>query len=318
MKSYFIIVVLFFTFSVHAQQNELLLSRFASWGLDPDKGLASINLEKAWKNYKTHKSVLVAVIDTGIDSQHSFLANNIAPTVDFTKTTSNDVNGHGTHIAGIIKSIYPDVRILPLKYYDANQTADQSIRATIKAIRFAINAKVDFINYSSAGSGNALDELKVLQEARSKGILVIAAAGNRGENIDDPDHPSYPANYGLSNVITVAGYDDQLKIVSSSNFGIRSVDIAAPGYRIRGAYIGNKTAYMTGTSQATAFVTGVAALIKARYPNLTGPQIKEIIVGSVLKVKSFEGKVAGAGKLDAARAFEFAERKVNRLPANKY
>ncbi len=311
------IALLLFTFSAYAQNNELLFSRFASWGLDPEKGLASINLLDAWKNFKTHKPVVVAVIDTGIDPQHSFLARNIAPPVDFTKTTSSDVNGHGTHIAGIIKSIYPDVRILPLKYYDANQTADESIRATVKAIRFAIHAKVDFINYSSAGSGNTLEELKVLQEARKRGILVIAAAGNRGENIDEPGHPSYPANYGLSNVITVAGYDDQLNIVSSSNFGMRSVDIAAPGHRIRGAFIGNKSAYMTGTSQATAFVTGVAALLKARYPKLTGPQIKEIILGSVMKVRSFEGKVAGAGKLDAARAFEFAARKINRLPANK-
>lgn len=317
MKLHLKFAILFFSLSAQAHQNELLFSRFASWGVDPDKGFASINLIEAWRNFKTHKPVVVAVIDTGIDAHHSFLANNIASTVDFTKSTSNDVHGHGTHIAGIIKSIYPEVRILPLKYYDAKQTADESISATVKAIKFAINANVDFINYSSAGSGNALEELKVLEEAKDKGILVIAAAGNKGENIDILGHASYPANYGLSNVITVAGYDDKLNIVSSSNFGIRSVDIAAPGHRIRGAFIGNRTAYMTGTSQATAFVTGVAALIKAKYPDLSGPQIKEIILGSVLEVKSFEGKVARAGKLDAARAMEFAERKINRLPANK-
>lgn len=300
---------------------ELLVSRFTSWGIDPDKHLASINLKQSWNNFKKNKDIIVAVIDTGIQADHPFLINNIT-TLQGTKSASNygmdfsneksgttpvDQHGHGTHVAGIVKSIFPEVKILALKYYNPKASGQANLEATIKALKYAVDNNVDVINYSGGGPEASVEELRILKEAERKGILVIAAAGNERSNIDDKKHAYYPASYGLSNIITVAAHDDALNIISSSNYGKNSVEIAAPGHRIRSSIPNNGAGYMTGTSQATAFVTGVAALIKSKYPQMKFDQVKNIIISSSLKVKNFEGKILGAGKLDASRALELAD-----------
>lgn len=300
---------------------ELLISRFSSWGIDPDKHLASINLKDSWIRFKKNKEIVVAVIDTGIQPDHAFLAENIHVLsgkrdgnnygVDFSngKPTNApiDQHGHGTHVAGIVKSVFPEVKILALKYYNPKASGQANLDATIRALKYAVDNNVDVINYSGGGPEASVEELRVLKEAERKGILVIAAAGNERSNIDDKRHAYYPASYGLSNIITVAAHDDGLNIIPSSNFGKNSVDIAAPGHRIRSAIPGNGAGYMTGTSQATAFVSGVAALIKSKHPKMKYDQIKNIILSSSLKVKNFEGKILGAGKLDAGRAIELAD-----------
>jgi subtilisin family serine protease len=311
---------------------ELLVSRYASWGIDPEKNLASINLQESWKKFKKNKDIVVAVIDTGIQGDHAFLAENIYVVggkksannygVDFSggKITNSpsDQHGHGTHVAGIVKSVFPEVKILALKYYNPKASGQANLEATIKALKYAVDNNVDVINYSGGGPEASVEELRVLKEAERKGILVIAAAGNERSNIDDKRHAYYPASYGLSNIITVGAHDDSLNIIPSSNYGKNSVDIAAPGHRIRSAIPGNAAAYMTGTSQATAFVTGVAAMIKSKYPQMKFDQVKNIILSSSLKVKTFEGKILGAGKLDAGRAIELADsvnQKLNTVPA---
>ncbi len=310
-----------------AYNPELLISRYASWGIDPDKHLASINLKDSWTKFKKNKDIIVAVVDTGIQGDHAFLAKNIyvpngkASTtnygVDFStgkvSYAPSDAHGHGTHVAGIVKSIFPDVKILALKYYNPKASGQANLDATIKALKYAVDNNVDVINYSGGGPEASVEELRVLKEAEKKGILVIAAAGNERSNIDDKRHAYYPASYGLSNIITVGAHDDGLNIIPSSNYGKNSVDIAAPGHRIRSAIPGNGAGYMTGTSQATAFVTGVAALIKSKYPGMKYDQIKNIILSSSLKVKNFEGKILGAGKLDAGRAIELADDVSNKL-----
>lgn len=304
-----------------AYNPELLISRYASWGIDPDKHLASINLRDSWTRFKKNKNVVVAVVDTGIQGDHAFLKENIYVPgkkssstnfgVDFSGSkitnTPTDQHGHGTHVAGIVKSIFPEVKILALKYYNPKASGQQNLDATIKALQYAVAQNVDVINYSGGGPEASVEELRVLKQAEKKGILVIAAAGNERSNIDDKRFAYYPASYGLSNIITVGAHDDNLNIIPSSNYGKNSVDIAAPGHRIRSAIPGNGAGYMTGTSQATAFVTGVAALIKSKYPQMKYDQIKNIILSSSLKVKNFEGKILGSGKLDAGRAIELAD-----------
>lgn len=304
-----------------AYDAELLISRYASWGIDPDKHLASINLKESWTKFKKNKEIVVAVVDTGIQGDHAFLKDNIFVVsgksgsdnygVDFSgekvTNTPSDQHGHGTHVAGIVKSIFPEVKILALKYYNPKASGQANLDATIKALQYAVDNNVDVINYSGGGPEASVEELRVLKQAEKKGILVIAAAGNERSNIDDKRHAYYPASYGLSNIITVGAHDDSLNIIPSSNFGKNSVDIAAPGHRIRSAIPSNGAGYMTGTSQATAFVTGVAAMIKSKHPSMKFDQIKNVILSSSLKVKNFEGKILGAGKLDAARALELAD-----------
>lgn len=309
---------------------ELLMSRFASWGIDPEKTQASINLSESWKKFKKNKEVVVAVIDTGIQIDHPFLKDNIhvlkgKPSaqnfgVDFSSGkptfTPFDKHGHGTHVAGIVKSVFPEVKILALKYYNPAASGQANLAATIKALRYAVDNNVDIINYSGGGPESSAEELSILKEAQRKGILIVAAAGNERSNIDEKRNAYYPASYGLPNIITVGAYDDMLNIIPSSNYGQKSVDIAAPGHRIRSAIPGSGAAYMTGTSQATAFVTGVAALIKSKHPKMTYEQIKNIVLSSSHKVSNFEGKILGAGKLDAGKALALAESVEKKLSSN--
>ncbi len=299
----------------------LLQSKFASWGIDPDQKNASINLKESWTKFKKNKEIVVAVIDTGIDYNHPFLQDSIYSIsgkgtssnygMDFStktpSTTPSDAHGHGTHVSGIVKSIYPDVKILALKYYNPLASGQENLNATIKALEYAVDQNVDIINYSGGGPEPAVEELRVLKRAEQKGIIVVAAAGNEKSDIDDKKNAYYPASYGLSNIITVGAHDENNETIASSNWGKKSVDIAAPGYRIRSAIPSGAVGYMTGTSQATAFVTGVAAMLKSQFTDLTANEIKTIIVASSKKEKGLTGKCVSEGRLDAGRAIDVAD-----------
>lgn len=309
-----------------------LHSPFASWGIDPTNQTSSINLKDAWKNFVSKREVIVAVIDTGIDPNHPFLKESLhIPKgkaddknygIDFSKNRSQqyqpyDTHGHGTHVAGIVKSVYPNVKILPLKYYNPNASGQDNLNSTIEALRFAVESNVDIINYSGGGPEPALEELRILKLAEKKGILVVAAAGNEESDIDNKSNAYYPASYGLSNIITVTAHDQNLKTLASSNFGAKSVDISAPGHRIKSALPSGRSGFLTGTSQATAFVSGVAALLKAQYPELTTDHLKELIVRSAKKEVTMLSKCIAGGRLDARRAQELASQVSEQLQKNR-
>jgi subtilisin family serine protease len=306
-----------------------LTSNYVSWGINPENP-ASINLLEAWKKFKKKKDIVVAVVDTGIDPQHPFLEKNIFVEtgtvnstnygIDFSKdkksnNTPNDSHGHGTHVSGIVKSIFPDVKILALKYYSVSASGIDNLNSTVEALKYAVDNNVDVINYSGGGPEAAVEELRVLKEAERKGIIVVAAAGNDESNIDEKKKAYFPASYGLKNIITVTAHDEDLKILSSSNYGLRSVDIFAPGYRIKSSLQNGRAGYLTGTSQATAFVTGVVSLIKSQYPLMSTDKIKEIIKASAKTESSMSGKCATGGRLDAGKAMamaaEYAGEKIN-------
>ena len=297
-----------------------LTSNYVSWGINPENP-ASINLAEAWKKFKKKKEIVVAVVDTGIDPVHPFLEKNIFVEagkidetnfgVDFSKDKKMkgapiDQHGHGTHVSGIIKSILPDVKILALKYFSLTASGLDNLNSTVEALRYAVDNNVDVINYSGGGPEAAVEELRILKEAERKGILVVAAAGNEESNIDDKKKAYFPASYGLKNIISVTAYDEDLKILPSSNYGRQSVDIFAPGYRIRSSLQNGRAGFLTGTSQATAFVTGVAALIKSQYPNITTEKLKEIIKASAKKEVTMDGKCSTGGRLDATAALALA------------
>jgi len=311
-------------------------SQFASWGVKPSNKKSSINLIKAWKKYQNKKEIIVAVIDTGIDPKHPYLKNNIytvssKPTLtnygkDFSKGSKKvnspfDDHGHGTHVSGIIKSVFPKVKVLSLKYYNKNASGQDNLNSTVEALKYAVENNVDIINYSGGGPEPALEELRVLKKAEKKGILVVAAAGNEESNIDIKQNAYYPASYGLKNIITVTAHDKELKMLRSSNWGQRSVDISAPGYNIKSSLPGLRAGTLTGTSQATAFVTGSAALIMSQYPELSVEEIKNIIKVSAKKEITMTNKCSSGGRLDAGNAqnvaAEYVKKKNSRALAMK-
>ena len=316
-------------FATSPSSQQKLQAKYSSWGIDPIFDNAWINLNQIKKHAKKRRNVIVAVIDTGIDPDHEYLKDNIfvpegvkgknnygrdfSISLRHSQNSSNgrapiDDHGHGTHVAGILKSVFPEVKILPIKYYNPNRSGQENLNSLIRSLEYAVKVGVDIINYSGGGPEPAIEELKILKIAERKGILVVAAAGNEKSDIDHRDKAFYPASYGLSNIITVTAYDRQVTILNSSNWGKNSVDLAAPGHRIRSSVPHNHARHMTGTSQATAFVSGVVAMIKAQNPQLSAQEIKKIIRLSAKKVAKLQKKCVTEGKLDASEGLGLAEK----------
>ena len=250
----------------------------------------------------TNKEITVAVLDTGIDPNHEHIKGSLVRFLDYSGTGKNDSHGHGTHVAGIIKNIFPKVKLVALKYYNPKYSGKQSLEATVKALKAAVDMNVDVINYSGGGPESSSAELAVLKEAERKGIIVVVAAGNESSNIDKKSNAFYPAAYGLSNIISVSAHDENLKLIKSSNWGKRLVDLAAPGKRIKSALPKDRAGFLTGTSQATAFVTGVVAMLKSQFPKLSYTEVKNIIRNSAKKEIALASNSNSGGRLDAKAA----------------
>jgi subtilisin family serine protease len=292
-----------------------------NWGLDNTEYASHIEAKRAWKITEGSNKVIVAVIDTGIDFNHPDLKNNLwhKPGTDefgydfvFDKPNPPDVNGHGSHIAGIIGAtanplrgvvgVSPHVSIMPLRYFADDSTNTDTVANTVKAVDYAIKNGAKIINYSSEGKGFNVAEYKALERAGKAGILVVVAAGNSGENNDTVDSPTYPASYDLPNLIAVAATNIHNELLPISNYGATKVHVAAPGESIFSTMPHSRYGYNTGTSQATAFVSGVAALLLSENPSLTPADLKKIIMSSVDKSSALKNKVASGGRLNAFKA----------------
>jgi subtilisin family serine protease len=221
-----------------------------------------------------------------------------------------DNHGHGTHIAGIIGAeagnnkgiagIAPQVSLMVLKYYDPKVPNTDNLRNTVNAIKYAVKMKANIINYSGGGTEFSKDEFEAIEEARKQGILFVAAAGNERSNSDK--HKYYPADYGLSNIISVTAIDPSTEVLSSSNYGTETVDIAAPGQNILSTLPGSSYGYMTGTSQATAFVTGGAVLVMAHKDNISAEDVKKYILATGDSQSSLLAKCRTSKQLNLYKA----------------
>lgn len=303
-----------------AASDVLKLSSFKNWGIANARAASHIDALEAWKIEKGSKSVLVAVIDTGIDANHPDLKANVFRDkdnhygFDFVKNAADpvDEHGHGTHVAGIIGAIAnpktgvsgvaQTVSIEAVKYYADSNTGAVNLKNTVKAIEWAVNSGAKIINYSGGGPEFAEEEYVALKKAESKGVLIVAAAGNERSDTDMPENYYYPSAYRLTNIISVAATDINNKLIRSSNWGKSKVDVTAPGENIFSTLPNGRYGFMTGTSQATAFVSGIAALLLSRDPSLTPAKIKEIIRGSVDLYPELKEKVAAGGRVNARRA----------------
>ena len=221
-----------------------------------------------------------------------------------------DNHGHGTHIAGIIGAeanngkgivgIAPEVSIMVLKYFDPLSPGSDNLKNTIKSIHYAIENGAQIINYSGGGLEFSQEEHDAVDLARKKGILFVAAAGNERANSDKI--PYYPADYGLDNLISVTAFNPSQEVLSSSNWGVVSVDIAAPGQNILSTLPGNSYGFMTGTSQATAFVTGAAALVMSHKTGFKYSDVKKYILSTGDVLPSLVDKTKTSRKLNLYKA----------------
>lgn len=191
-----------------------------------------------------------------------------------------------------------------LKYYKEETSGEDNLLNTVRAIRYAVKMGAKIINYSGGGIVRSDFEESVIRWAGEQGVLFVAAAGNEGLNSDF--FHFYPANYDLPNVLSVGATDRQGQLLKISNFGKSTVDIVAPGKNIYSTLPDGHFGYMTGTSQATAFITGLAALILSRFEDAP-PGVIQRIVSAGRPLASLRGRTRNGTIADAERALRPAK-----------
>ena len=304
-------------------------------GQNGGKARADIDALKAWLTSKGNRDVVVAVLDTGVDLKHVDLVENLWKRPETVPAYSDDElgqiddqygfdgtdaiqdpmddNGHGTHCAGIIGAegdngegiagVNWRVKIMPLKFLGRGGFG--GVDAAIEAINYAIDRKKHGVNIrvisASWGSNQNSRALRdTIKAAGDAGILFVAAAGNDGS--DNDRRPHYPSNFDLPNVVSVAALDRSDKLAGFSNYGPKTVHIAAPGKDILSTWLNNNYREASGTSMATPYVSGVAALIVANQPSISMERLRAKLLSSVDKVDGLAGRVASGGRINAAKA----------------
>lgn len=215
------------------------------------------------------EGVKVAVLDTGIDTDHRDLTNALIDSQDFTGEGIEDQNGHGTHCAGIIAAysdhkgligIAPKAKLLIGKVLDRDGKGE--LENIVQGINWAVEKKANIISISFGGNYSSNELHKAIHHALAEGVFVICAAGNQGSLYQS--NISYPARYG--GVITIAAHDQNGHPLGASSRG-GELDFIAPGDEVFSTYKDGGYAKLTGTSMAASWVAGLAALIKSKHNN---------------------------------------------------
>jgi len=300
-------------------------------------------IEKPY-DHATAKTV-VAVIDSGVDLTHGVIANsnsiwineaeaNGKPGVDddgngyiddvrgwnFVARSPSvyDDNGHGTHVAGIVLGVGMDVlqsqvresrtKIMALKFLDGSGSG--STADAIAAIDYAVRNGARVINNSWGGPSYSQALNNAYANAYNNGVLLVSAAGNNGQSLDT--NPMYPAAFDTPSNITVAATSDSDTKASFSNFSQTAAHVAAPGVSIISTVPGTGCSapgcfqMMSGTSMAAPFVAGLAALIIREAPQLSGYQVKGIILGQVDVKPVLSTRVQSSGRVNVLKSIQSA------------
>jgi subtilisin family serine protease len=259
-----------------------------------------VRAPKAWGLERGVYSTVVAVVDTGVQLTHPDLSARLVPGHDFVNHDSRpaDDNGHGTAVAGVVAATANSLgvagmcmrcHVMPVKALDANGMGWWSVAA--KAIIWAADHHADVINMSWGGpsGGSVLGD--AIAYARSKGAVLIGAAGNNAVT-----SKFYPAAY--PGVLSVAASTDFDLRYYFSNYSISWVDLAAPGCTYS-THLGSDYGSFCGTSAATPVVSGIAALIESAKPSLSRSQIESILTDATVRTPfSF----TRFGRIDAYKA----------------
>lgn len=285
--------------------------------------VSKVRAAEAWSQGVGSRSVIVAVIDTGVDFKHPDLQDNIwinkketpgngvdddqngvvddvhgydfqANDADPTDETSSQNPGHGTHCAGIVGAVGDNgkgitgmsqqVSIMALRFLDANGMGD--LMNAVKSIDYAIKNGAQIISASwgaAVGAAQAQPITEAIGRANDAGVLFVAAASNDGKNNDQ--YEVYPANTPLPNMITVAASTSSDGKPSWSNFGQGKVSVSAPGEAIYSTLPKEKFGELSGTSMATPLVSGLAALMLSHRSDLKPTEVKALMQASGSKVE---------------------------------
>lgn len=312
-------------------ENSLQNTEALNWGP------RQINAPQLWSMGVEGSNVVVGVVDGMVDTDHSQLADNIA--VNSGEIPNNNIdddhngfvddykgiqvnagtndpvqNRHGTHVTGIIVAnsalgpvagVAPKAKVLPAQFI--GNDGGGSIGDAIIALNYLANRGVKIINMSwGLDSCITMPNLQsTLQQLSNRGILLVSAAGNgdsRGVGVNMDVTPSYPSAYNLLNQINVAASTTSGLLIGFSNYGRRSVHVAAPGVGIYSTIPGNQVETMSGTSMAAPIVSGAAALLWSAVPSATAAQIKKALIQSVDRNPSAVLEVSSGGVINVESA----------------
>jgi subtilisin family serine protease len=268
-------------------------------------GPQAIGAEAAWGT-STGSGVVVAVVDTGVDTAHPDLAGRTVPQIDVVADgRSGDPAGHGTQVAGIvvaglnrtgIAGVAPAASVLPVRVLDGGGLGD--VATVASGIVAATDSGADVINLSLGGPAASEVQERAVRYAVDAGVVVVAAAGNSR----DAGNPTmYPAAY--DGVVAVSSMARDGSASDFANTGWY-LDLIAPGEGILSTVPAGRYAYGAGTSMAAPHVSAVAALVLAARPTLTGTQVASVLIGTAADDPSGDGwdPMGGYGRVDAPRA----------------
>jgi len=310
-------------------------SRFSDlWGLyntgqnngSPD---ADIDAPEAWDLSTGNPDVVVAVLDSGVDYNHEDLKANMWKNpgeipnngidddgngyvddyhgIDAIVSSGDpmDDDGHGTHASGSVAAVGNNglgvtgvcwsCRIMALRFL--SKDGGGSISDEIEGIQYAVNQGVKIVSGSFGEYSFSRSEKEAIDAARNSGVLFMFAVGNDGEN--NETEPHYPSSNNSENIIAVGVSDRNDRLVSWSDYGITTVDVAAPGDDIYSTVLNNGYQSESGTSMATPHVAGLAALLKSFRPNLNWLDIKNLILDNGDLIPSAAGKLVSGSRINA-------------------
>lgn len=312
-----------YLYSTNELSDPSFAQQWALENIGQNSGLvdADINAEKMWLIEKGSQDIVIGIIDTGVDYNHVDLKDNIWSNpgeipnngkdddnngyiddihgINAINESGNpmDDNSHGTHVAGTIGAnantigvvgVAQHVSIAACKFLSSNGSGSNSDAiqcleyfATLKS-RSQNPVNLVATNNSWGGGSSSQAMLEAIKAHEALGTLFIAAAGNERNNNDL--HDRYPCNYNVSNVISVAATDNQDRLASFSNYGKKTVHVAAPGVKILSTLPGNRYGELSGTSMATPHVTGLAAVIASHFRDLDYKGIKNLIISGGQKI----------------------------------
>lgn len=273
-------------------------------------GLAHVHAMDAWTVITGSQEIVIAVVDTGIKLDHPEFAGRLVPGYDFVNhdEQADDDMGHGTHVAGVIAAaldngqgiagVCPNCRLMPVKVLNENNLGSWSQVA--KGILFAVDNGARVINMSLGAKIASKTLASAVQYALDKDVIVVASAGNNGS-----DEPYYPA--AMEGVIAVGATNEANNRWSRSNFG-SYIDLVAPGALIYSTFndfnnMYHGYTYMSGTSMAAPFVSGVAGLLLSADSNLTAQQVLDaMIIGAEDLGTAGRDTLYGYGRVSALGA----------------
>jgi hypothetical protein len=290
----------------------------------------------AWQVTTGSRSVVVAVVDTGVDYTHPDLAANIwnnpggvggcpagthgynayAKTCD-PLDQDETYAGHGTHVAGIVGAVGNNgvgiagvawqTTILPVKWMQNAAWGETS--TLIESLQWLVSVKQEGVNvrvandsdtfYGTAYSQALANEVDTLG---ANEILFVASGGNTGNNNDEVAVQRYPCSYDRPTEICVAPSDNKDQIPAWANYGPHTVDLAAPGVSILSSFKGGWYGYLSGSSMAAPQVAGTAALVASVAPAMSASALKTRILANVDQLPSMAGKVITGGRLNVCKA----------------